>query len=70
VRPRGARDRDRPFLERLAQHLERRARKFAEFVEIQHAMLGERDFPRARHRSTVSRSLPDEKGLFVDSAFR
>jgi hypothetical protein len=32
-------------------------------------MLGERDFPGARDRSAVSRSVPDDNGLLADSAF-
>ena len=44
----GARDRHGAFFERLAQNLERRAREFAELVEIEHAMLRERDLARTR----------------------
>ena len=46
----GARDRDFAGLQRLAQRIERLRRELGQFVEEQHAVMGERDFagPRAQ----------------------
>ena len=57
-RPRGARDGDAPFLERLAQHLEHVAAELEHLVEKQHAVMGEADFARPRLRSAA-----DERGV-------
>ena len=48
-RPRRARDRDAPFLERLPQHFEHAAIELRHLVEKQHAVVRERDLARPRN---------------------
>ena len=52
-RPRGPRDRDDAFFERLAQHFQRRRRELEHFVKEQHAVMREADLARARLRSAA-----------------
>ena len=49
----GARDGDAPCLERLAKGFEDRAAEFRQFVEEQHALVGERDLARPRMRAAA-----------------
>ena len=48
-----ARDRDRAVLERLAQALHRRPRKFRQLVQKQHAVMRQRDLARARNAAAA-----------------